>query len=63
MNPWTTLLGVASFLSLLVVAGSGFYMHGFARGYKVGRRHADDWWIGVEKKVDESRQKIWKERT
>jgi hypothetical protein len=59
----TAVIGVASLLALLVVAGSGFYMRGFARGYIVGRRHADDWWIGLEQQVDQERQKIWKEHT
>lgn len=61
LNSMNLVLGIASLVSLLVVIGSGFYIRGFARGYEVGRREADNWWIAADQQADQARQSIWRE--
>lgn len=33
---------------------------GHALGYAMGRKDADNWWIGVEAETDRARQQIWR---
>ena len=37
------------------------YSRGLKEGYELGRKSADDWWIGVERQTEEERRRIWRE--
>jgi len=59
------LLGI---LGTLVSIGTHLAMHGrgyrrgLRHGYELGRKYADGWWLGIEREIDEERQKLWKEK-
>jgi hypothetical protein len=38
------------------------YKRGREEGYKLGRIDADNWWIDVELRTDQDRQRTWIER-
>jgi hypothetical protein len=62
---WNTLLGIlaialGTFLLELFCCEVAF-RRGKAKGYTEGRRAADQWWLGSERQVEETRQEIWRE--
>lgn len=34
---------------------------GREKGFKLGRIHADNWWLEAERQIDDERKKIWME--
>jgi hypothetical protein len=62
------MLFVGELLAIVLIA-LGFHKWGYRKGqkagkdegYLAGRKAADDWWFGVERDVDQARQKIWRE--
>jgi hypothetical protein len=56
-----TTLGYIAFALVLLL----FFAWSLAEVYKVGYRNghakADNWWIGAESEVDQTRQKVWRD--
>ena len=63
---------VASSLAILMVSGVALVAFhnwaykagikkGYAKGYELGRREADNWWVRAESEIDQARAKIWRE--
>ena len=56
------IIGVLISLGLLACAWfrDRGYKAGVSDGYEQGRKDADNWWIGIEAEIDQSRQALWK---
>lgn len=53
-------------VALCVAINVAFYVHdrrAKRKGYQMGRRDADNWWIGVEEDVAAERRKLWMEES
>jgi hypothetical protein len=45
-------------LAIGIFCATYFHERGWKRGYWEGRKHADNWWIGVEQGYAEAREEV-----
>jgi hypothetical protein len=58
-------VNLLAFTLLMIVAVAACYAcgytHGKSDGMRKGRESEENWWLGAEKEVEKTREKIWRE--